>query len=217
MKSLAWSLLILVLFAGCQPPNASRSAGNSSAGGNRGDSATASGAAKPAASGNRNEEKVVGSVKLKPTRLLDGKFEILLPDDFQPMPDELLRVKYPSQNRPTLVFTNPDGSVNVALNHTSTRVSPAQLEEMHQQLDTSIRQAHPQAEWRFSGFWNHHGRRWTQLEFISQAADTRIHNLMLATSADNRMLAVTFNATDEQSAEWNPVGREIISSVFYED
>ena len=52
-----------------------------------------------------------------------------------------------------------------------------------------------------------------QLEFLSEAADTKIENLMTATSVDGRMLVVSFNVTEELAGDWLPVGREIIQSL----
>lgn len=59
--------------------------------------------------------------------VLDGRIDILIPDDFEEMAPDLLRFKYPSENRPTLVFTNPDGSINVGFNHTNTSANRDQL------------------------------------------------------------------------------------------
>jgi hypothetical protein len=201
-----WTLVLigLIVVVGCEPPRKKANSGSGAA-------STAQGSSDSF----HNEPKQVGAIALKPTKLLNGDFEVLLPADFTLMDEEMLRVKYPNENRPTLVYTNPAGSVNIAVNHTANRASPAQIRQLHAQLDTSIRQAQPQAQWMFSGVWNHAGREWAQLEFNTQAVDTKIHNMMLATSADNRVLMLTFNTTDELSAEWLPVGREIINSVFY--
>ncbi|MFO0263090.1 MAG: hypothetical protein ACK53V_15805, partial [Planctomycetota bacterium] len=97
---------------------------------------------------------------------------------------------------------------------TQRRVAPGQVEQRHPHRDTSIRPAQPTATWMFSGFQHYHGRKWTQLEFQSDAVDTKIHNMMLATSAQGRMLAISFNCTDEQASSWLNVGREIIKSAI---
>lgn len=71
----------------------------------------------------------------------------------------------------------------------------------------------------YSGFQHYHGREWTQLEFQSDAVDTKINNMMIATSADGRMLAISFNCTDEYASEWLNLGpcvaREIIKSAIF--
>lgn len=159
------------------------------------------------------KEKTVDSVLLKPNVVLNGHLQLLVPDGFALMGESMLVTKYPSGNRPTIVFTNQSGSINVIVNHTPNRVSPKQLRQLHQQLDSSIRQTIPPSAWRFSGFQHHNGREWIQLEFTSSAIDTNISNIMVATSLDNRMLAVSFNVTQELEREWQNAGREIINSL----
>ena len=157
--------------------------------------------------------KTVGDVKLNPLKALTN-VNVLIPDGFTKMSDEMLATKYPTANRPSTVYTNERGTVNIAFNHTANNISPSQLPDLHKQLDASIRLAQPKAQWMFSGFQNYSGRKWVQLEFVSQAVDTKIHNMMIATSASNRMLVISFNCTDELSKKWLGVGREIIKSVI---
>ncbi len=191
----------LMLCAGCGKPPAT------SANGSRPSSGPS---AQPAS---QLEPLTVDDVNLKPANPIPG-LEILIPESFTKMDEAMLQAKYPNANRPTLVFTNEDGTINLAINHTSSSVAPNQLEQLHQQLDTSIRQAQPKANWMFSGFQHYHGRKWTQLEFQSDAVDTKIHNMMIATSAQGRMLAISFNCTDAHAGKWLNVGREMIKSAI---
>jgi len=145
--------------------------------------------------------------------VLGGTLSLLLPSGFEPMSQQMLQTKYPSANRPSLVYTNSTGSINIAINHTQNAVQPSQLKQLHQALDSATRQQVPDGNWRFSGFQTYNGTEWVQLEFLSDAADTKIENMMTATSVDGRMLVVSFNVTEELAGEWLPVGREIIQSL----
>ena len=145
-------------------------------------------------------------------KLLDGQLEILIPAEFSQMDASTINIKYPNQSPPTLVLTNARASVNIAINQTDNRVAPRQLKQLHQQLESAVRQSQPSAEWKFNGFQTHHGREWIQLEFRSDAPDTQIHNIIMTTSAGGKMLVVSFNCTEELSGEWLNVGREIVNS-----
>ena len=162
-------------------------------------------------------EKKIGKVVLQPQTVLKDKLSLLLPEGFTPMDDQMLKIKYPNQKAPSLVYSNENGTVNIAINHTQDRLLPSQLAELHRKMDPAIRQQYPSATWQFSGFQHHHGREWCQLEFQSPAIDTTIHNMMVATSVDNRMLLVSFNVTDELAADWLEPGREIIKSLQVKD
>lgn len=164
----------------------------------------------------RLQKTTLGDVTLVPSRPVAG-LELLIPEDFGKMSESMIATKYPAANRPTLVYTNQTGAINIAINHTQNRISPNQLDQLHVQLDSSIRQSQPNAKWMYSGFQIYDGRRWTQLEFQSNAIDTTVHNMMIATSADGRMLAISFNCTDEYAAKWLDIGREVIKSATYSE
>lgn len=205
MKLQVLLTMLLVLPLGCREPEAS----------DNGQTSTPS-AGEKEASGFRLSPKTVGGENLSPKKPIPG-LEILIPDSFQEMDEATLVAKYPNANRPSLVYTDESGAVNVAINHTENAIAPGQLTQLHQQLDTSVRQAQPQANWMFSGFQHYHGKKWVQLEFQSQAVDTTVHNMMIATSAQGRMLAISFNCTQEQSEKWLNIGREIIKSASVEE
>lgn len=158
-------------------------------------------------------EQVVDSIVLQPHSVLGGRLQLLIPEGFVPMSEEMRTTKYPNENRPAIVFTNEPGTINIAVNHSPDSVFPDKLKELHHQLDFSIRQSIPDATWRFSGFQHYQGREWIQMEFISPARDTNIRNIMVATSLDNRMLAVSFNVTEDLAADWLNAGRAVIKSL----
>jgi hypothetical protein len=145
--------------------------------------------------------------------VLNGKVSLLVPTGFKPMDKEMLAFKYPSERRPPLVFTNEKGSVNVAINHTAGRVPPGQLRELHRQLEAGLRQQQPSAEWIRSEVTQINGRGFVVVETRTQAADTKVRNMMLATPYESRLLLISFNTTQDLESEWAPVGRRIINSV----
>lgn len=193
--------IFIVVSTGCSGSSKNQSPSNDS-----NNSQAASSATMPKA-------KTVDSITLEPKALLDGKLALLLPQGFKQMNQEMLATKYPAANRPTTVYSNPNGTISIAINHTKSPLNQDNLDAFHRTLDPTIRQQVPNAKWMFSGFQIHNGRRWVQLEFQSPAVDTTIHNMMVATSLENRTLIVSFNVTEELSKEWLGAGREIIGSL----
>lgn len=61
-----------------------------------------------------------------------------------------------------------------------------------------LEQAIPNIKWIKQGFTDINNVRWVQLEFISRAIDTKIHNETYFTSFDGKMLGFNFNSTVEQ-------------------
>lgn len=153
------------------------------------------------------------SQELAPRTFFDGQLTMLIPVGFEPMSEELLSFKYPHERRPTLVFTNPSGSVNVALNHTQNRMLDDQVPEFHPVMDLMFRRLYPSAEWNRSEAGERNGMRYSTLDLITPAIDTEIRNIMLAVSLDDRLLLVSFNCTRELEAQWAPLGQQIIDSI----
>ncbi len=145
--------------------------------------------------------------------LLDGRVAMLVPEDFELMGEEMMRLKYPSERRPTVVLTNPRGSVNVALNHTQDALPAAEIEQVHEFMDNMFRNVYPSASWNRSEVTSREGRQFFLLDLVTPAVDTKIRNMITGTSVDGRLLLVTFNCTQELEEEWAALGRKIIESI----
>jgi hypothetical protein len=157
------------------------------------------------------------TANLETRRVLDGKVTLLLPVAFEVMGNDMLSIKYPAERRPTLVFTNPDGSVNVALNHTQNRAGPDDIPALLDAVTGMFRNLYPSARWYRSEVVQIGGRRFFLLDLRTPAIDTEIRNLMVGTSLDGRLLFITFNVTRELEAAWLAIGEAIIRSIRIAD
>jgi hypothetical protein len=59
------------------------------------------------------------------------------------MTTEVLAAKYPSGNRPTLVYSNEDGSVNFAFNHTANQITDDKLPEVLPAFEQQFNSIYP--------------------------------------------------------------------------
>jgi hypothetical protein len=167
-------------------------------------------------SANLREQRIDDTV-LEPKTVLGGSLTLLVPKGFTTIDGAELRKRYPAENRPSLVFSNQSESVNIVIDFTKNEVLPGQLRQLHQTLDAGMRRQYPKATWLESGLRRYGDRQWSQIEFISPASKTNIQNLMLATSAEGRMLSITFNTTEGLAAQWMPVGRRIVETLSVTD
>ncbi|OMQ26933.1 hypothetical protein [Serratia oryzae] len=133
-----------------------------------------------------------------------------MPTTFSEMGKDVMKVKYPANNRPTQVYTNADTTVNFAFNYTANKIAENQLDAFSQQMKAMLANFSP----KISKV-DVNGQKAVMFDFITPAADTEIHNLMLAMSVDGRLLLTTFNTTKEEAAQWLEVGRESLLSVTY--
>lgn len=149
---------------------------------------------------------------LKSKSVLSQKAIMLIPKDFTLMSAETVAKKYPIVgHRPTEVYTNSRGTINIALNHTINAAKESDLEAIKKQMDIQFNQ--PQIDFRKSEIRTLNGRKFIILEFVSPAADTKIYNLMAMTSIEGRLAMFTFNCTEEYKKDWSPIGKRIIESI----
>jgi hypothetical protein len=152
-------------------------------------------------------------IPLAEKQLLDGKVTMLIPKEFEVMSEEMLKVKYPSERRPTLVYTNEPGSVNIALNHTQNKVLGSQLPQAHKSVETTFKNLYPSATWFRSELSTINDRDFFLLDLRTPGIDTPIRNIIVGTSCQGRLLLVTCNMTEKLEAEWLPVCNKAIQSI----
>ncbi len=150
---------------------------------------------------------------LEKRRLYNNRVEILVPKDFKDMPKEMVELKYPSANRPNVIFTDEDGTVNVAFNHTTSRATQAQLEAYRENMLAMFKKAYPTANWKGNAIKVVNGRKVGYYELITPAIDQKVYNLIFFTDLDGRLLICTFNCVEKKLGEWQNPARQIMNSL----
>jgi hypothetical protein len=145
--------------------------------------------------------------------VLGGKVSVLVPHDFMPMSQEMLNVKYPSSNRPSLVYTNPRASINIALDHKAMSLPADQLAAAHQSVASAMKNLYPSAQWFRNEIRTINGRQFFLVDLRTPAIDTEVRNIILGTSLDDRLLLISFNVTRALEKDWMPTGYKIVESI----
>lgn len=132
--------------------------------------------------------------------LAEKRVSFVPPAGFTPMTAEEIAIKFPKRggNPPQHVYANERRSVSVAITFSPAQISPEQLPELKNFLPKFLELAIPEIKWITQDFAVINNIRWIQLEFISRAIDTKIHNDTYFTSFDGKMLGFNFNSTVEQ-------------------
>lgn len=122
------------------------------------------------------------------------------PAGFTAMTPQEIAVKFPNRggNPPQHVYANERRSVAVAITFSPARVAPEQLPELKNFMPQFLERAMPDIQWITKDFAAINNVRWIQLEFISRAIDTNIHNDTYFTSFEGKMLGFNFNSTVKQ-------------------
>ncbi|ODA32280.1 hypothetical protein A8L45_13700 [Veronia pacifica] len=144
---------------------------------------------------------------------LGGKVSLLVPENFSPMSEDIIKVKYPSSRRPSEVLSDKTGSVTLAFNHTNNAMSVSDIKSAHSYISKMFRNTYPSAIWFRDEIIEQNGHVYMVMELITPVQDTNIHNIIYGTSVDNRYLLTSFNTTVEQSEEWLPLGKKMMASL----
>jgi hypothetical protein len=111
-------------------------------------------------------------------KILDEKLNILIPKDFGLMSEEMLNAKYPIEGkRPSEVYTNTTGSINIAFNLSQNQVTQDNLPDVEKALKNQFTST-PNITFNYSEIRTINGQKYVILDFYSQAVDTKIYNLI---------------------------------------
>jgi hypothetical protein len=129
------------------------------------------------------------------------------------MSEEDAKYKYPSERRPNLIYTNEDGSINVAFNHTASKGNDREVSKYKDSLKATLKRLYSSATWYGDDVLKINGKKVGFLELLTPAVDTKIYNLVFFTELEDRLLLVSFNCTEGQMKDWKPVAKEIMNSI----
>lgn len=154
------------------------------------------------------------TIELEKRKILGDRVEILIPKNFEIMSEEMMKAKYPSERRPTLVYTDGTGGINVAFNHTVNKATQQQIDAFKENFVTAFKNMYPSAEWKGSGIKEINGRKVGYLELLTPAIDTKIYNLMFFTDLEGRLLLCTFNCVEKKQTDWIEPAKQIMNSLL---
>ena len=153
-----------------------------------------------------------GNMPLNIKTVLSGKATMLIPEEFKLMDAEMLASKYPQTgHQPTEVYTNEEGTINIALNYTQNKAEEKDLPGVKKTMESQFNQ--PTIEFIQSSMQEIYGRKYIRLEFVTPAADSKIYNLLQITSLEGRLAMFTFNCTENYRRDWEATGKEIMQSI----
>lgn len=140
---------------------------------------------------------------------------LMLPTTFVTMPQSMVQVKYQSVNRPQIIKTSLDTSVNFTFSLLPHRVVPNQLRSLTKQLQSIIQRTNPA-----NVFYDIQEEEtcgeipvcW--FDYKGYAVDEQIYYMMYVLPwKEDQMLHGTFNCVFHCMDEWKKAARQVILSI----
>ncbi|MFN3316796.1 MAG: hypothetical protein ACK40K_08290 [Raineya sp.] len=168
---------------------------------------------------------VEAQIKLKKTSLTPGA-SMLMPSDFTLMNDDMLAKKYFSPKKPTAMYTNPSGEIDLGINFTNNFWQEQDIPMLKDLYKGSLRANYTKVEFLQENIVKINKRTYVVLEFIGIVSDddqktnamgrkSQIskYNYLMYTVVENRIVVVNFNCPTKYQSEWQGIMPKIMQSV----
>lgn len=141
------------------------------------------------------------------------KMSLLVPCDFIEMPNELARIKYPAAQRPQIILTTLDCTVNFSFSYFEQKISPDQIEQALDGYQHLIRQMNPA-----NIFYQTHVEKSGKIDlgwfsYKGYALDEHLYNLLFVTSIDEKLFLGSFNCIFSEMKEWECYVIQMLKSI----
>ncbi|WP_394522292.1 hypothetical protein [Lacrimispora sp. JR3] len=147
------------------------------------------------------------------TMLFNDELSVSLPVTFKDMEPEEARKKYFSEQRPCIIKTNEDGSVNFCFNMIEKSVPAEQLDAVIQDFYRVLKRFQPMSVCLETGSEPENETPSAWMEFISNALNENIYNVLTIYPVGEKLLMAMFNCPFEKRIDWLKCLSQIRKSV----
>jgi hypothetical protein len=144
--------------------------------------------------------------------LADGRISFQAPPGFTLLSAQLLAAKYPNGGAPRQAVSNPRATTSIAFDLQDQRLPTSDLQLLRKVVMNNFAQL-PKLTWIANDVRRVGSREWAYLEFTAAAADQDIHNIVLVSVHDSRLLVFNFNSTVTEFLELEPALRASMASI----
>jgi hypothetical protein len=146
--------------------------------------------------------------------LYEDQFSVMLPKAYTNLPRSMAKLKYPMENRPAVIKTNDDTSVNFAFGYHKQALSEAQVESVAKSLKSGLGRLSPGTRFFDTQILDTEvGVKFSCFDFLTTALDMDMYQLFGFVPVHGRFLHVIFNAPATLMRAWKPVAIQVLGSI----
>jgi hypothetical protein len=143
----------------------------------------------------------------------DEKLKIYIPNNFEDMPIEARKLKYPSENRPKIIMCNDDGSIAFTLNIIDSPLDEERVGELKDAMKNAIKRTSPANVFYEDGILEVDCKNIGFFEFKSYALDDALYNLMFVFEFEEKTLMGTFSCRYGDYEEWREAAFQVLKTI----
>lgn len=144
--------------------------------------------------------------------LFNNQAVIMLPDSFVDMPIGYAKIKYPSEQRPQIIKTSLDTSVNFSFNLFNMKIDDSQIQNATKQFKDIIARVNP-AYVFYHFVIENEPKVLGWFDFKSYCVDANAYNVVFLTVIKNKLLHGMFSCLYKDALEWQDVLPQILKSI----
>ncbi|MGL5965769.1 MAG: hypothetical protein ACRCZ6_01020 [Kluyvera sp.] len=150
-------------------------------------------------------------IKMERKNIPQLKLSLEIPQTLTPMSDEMAKIKYPSENRPQVIYGDERGKASLGISAGRHALPASQIDMAKEATVKMLANFKPQAEAVTVD-----GHKAWLITFRSQAPDTEILNMMLMTSQNDKAVQVAFNMTKDLVAQYQDAAKATLMSLKFD-
>lgn len=150
-------------------------------------------------------------VQFERRKLFQDKMSIIMPISFVDLPSNLAKIKYISEQRPQIIKTSLDTTVNLGFTMPDLEIYPEQIEPLCKQTKSALKQVNPAIVFYEGQVESDLPLGW--FEFKSYGIDSNVYNLMFISIVNKKLLHGIFNCNYNDALEWRDAARQMIYTI----
>lgn len=144
---------------------------------------------------------------------LEEKLKMFIPNNFQDMPLEARKLKYPSDNRPDIIKCNDNGSIAVTFKLIDNPLKEERMEQFGEMMKLINQRLNPANIYFDEGILEVNEKRIGYFDFKSSALDDFLYNFIFFLVFEEKTLMGTFNCIYDEYKEWKEVIFQMLSTI----
>lgn len=151
--------------------------------------------------------------KFEEQHLLEDRVSVMLPVSFMDMKPNIAKVKYPSEQRPQVIKTNLNCSVNFTFSILEVPLEAAQVKSIKDDFYNIIKKTQPTNIFYENKEEEINTTMIGWFDYKSYAIDSHIYNLVFITPIDGKILHGTFSCLYKEAQNWKFVILQVMNTI----
>jgi len=146
-----------------------------------------------------------------------GRINVVLPNDFIDLPLSFAKLKYISEDRPKVIKSSKDTSIDFAFNYRPEKLNRKEVPYIAKGYAAAIRKIFPSNEFMECGTFFLDSKKeqlMSWYEYLSPDFKEKLYNLHGFLGVEGRLMQVSFHCSEAIYKMWRPAALEVFASIY---